>query len=86
MDYIKCPSCGCVLERKNGPYGEFAGCSNYPRCNYSANISSFSNEDKKKINYSTSQGYYGECMRCGQKRTLNTMGHCEACAEWFEHQ
>ena len=30
--YIKCPSCGCVLVRRDGQYGEFVGCSNYPKC------------------------------------------------------
>ena len=29
-----CPKCGGDLVVKNGKYGTFIGCSNYPRCNY----------------------------------------------------
>ena len=30
----KCPLCGGNLIRKQGKYGNFIGCSNYPRCKY----------------------------------------------------
>ena len=30
----KCPRCGGTLIRRNGKYGTFYGCSNYPRCKY----------------------------------------------------
>lgn len=29
-----CPRCGVSLVKRNGPYGEFYACSNYPDCNY----------------------------------------------------
>lgn len=29
-----CPECGAPLKVVNGKYGEFYGCMNYPRCNY----------------------------------------------------
>ena len=29
-----CPFCGSELKLKNGKYGQFYGCSNYPRCKY----------------------------------------------------
>lgn len=29
-----CPECGAPLKIVNGKYGEFYGCMNYPRCNY----------------------------------------------------
>lgn len=29
-----CPKCGNPLEYKKGPYGDFIGCSNYPKCKY----------------------------------------------------
>lgn len=29
-----CPKCGGNLVKRNGKYGEFIGCSNYPRCNF----------------------------------------------------
>ena len=30
----KCPKCGGNLVERNGKYGNFIGCSNYPRCKY----------------------------------------------------
>ena len=86
MDYIKCPSCGCVLVRRNGQYGEFVGCSNYPKCTYTQNLSDFDYDELKLINYPIFTGYKGECNRCGQIRTLNEMGLCSSCEEWFEEQ
>ena len=32
-----CPECGNKLVLKNGRFGEFYGCSNYPRCKYTRN-------------------------------------------------
>ena len=31
---IKCPNCGSPLVIRNGRYGEFTACSNYPKCKY----------------------------------------------------
>ena len=33
----KCPRCGGDLVLREGEYGKFYGCSNYPRCNYILN-------------------------------------------------
>lgn len=33
-----CPKCGGVLEKRSGKYGDFMGCSNYPKCKYTKNI------------------------------------------------
>ena len=33
-DSNKCPKCGGQLVERNGKYGRFVGCSNYPRCKY----------------------------------------------------
>lgn len=33
----RCPRCGGSLVLRNGKYGQFYGCSNYPRCNYILN-------------------------------------------------
>ena len=33
----KCPLCGGTLVLRNGKYGRFYGCSNYPRCSYILN-------------------------------------------------
>ena len=33
-----CPKCGGNLVKKNGKYGDFYGCSNYPKCRYTKKI------------------------------------------------
>lgn len=33
-----CPKCGYVLVVRNGKYGDFWGCSNYPRCHFTKPI------------------------------------------------
>ena len=30
----KCPKCGGELIKRNGKYGEFMGCSNFPKCSF----------------------------------------------------
>lgn len=29
-----CPKCGGKLRKRHGKYGDFLGCSNYPKCRY----------------------------------------------------
>lgn len=81
MDFILCPLCGYILERKNGVNGEFASCSDYPRCKYSNGISFYSDEDKRKINYPGPHGRYGECICCRQITKLSNLGICDTCVE-----
>lgn len=33
-DNMLCPKCGGQLLKRNGKYGEFIGCSNYPKCRF----------------------------------------------------
>ena len=37
MDVLLCPRCGGELRKRNGRFGEFWGCSNYPGCRYTKN-------------------------------------------------
>ncbi len=37
-ELLRCPKCNSVLVIRNGPYGQFLGCSNYPRCKFSSNV------------------------------------------------
>lgn len=37
-DASVCPECGGKLREKNGQYGSFIGCSNYPKCRYTRRI------------------------------------------------
>ncbi len=38
-EYKLCPNCNGMLVKRNGQYGEFIGCENYPECTYTENIS-----------------------------------------------
>jgi len=33
-----CPRCGGLLLTRNGRYGDFIGCENYPECRYTETI------------------------------------------------
>ncbi len=33
-----CPKCGNLLVIRNGKYGVFKGCTNYPRCKFTINL------------------------------------------------
>ncbi len=35
---ILCPKCDGTLSQKSGKFGNFMGCSNYPKCRYTKNI------------------------------------------------
>ena len=35
---LECPRCGGALVVRNGQYGKFYGCSNYPKCKYTRNF------------------------------------------------
>ncbi len=49
-----CPECGKPLVKRNGRYGEFIACSNYPECKY------IKKEEKKVIEVC-------DCIKCGNK-------------------
>lgn len=34
----RCPACGGHLLKKNGKYGQFLGCENFPDCRYAASV------------------------------------------------
>ena len=38
QDVMTCPECGGILQERNGRYGRFLGCSNYPRCRYTRRV------------------------------------------------
>jgi DNA topoisomerase-1 len=54
----QCPKCGSELVEKNGRFGKFIACSNYPKCKYTENIDILAE---------------GKCPKCGapvlQKKT-----------------
>lgn len=38
MAALRCPRCGNVLAKRNGKFGEFWGCTNYPECRFTRNV------------------------------------------------
>jgi len=41
----KCPDCGSDLIKRSGRYGEFIGCSGFPKCRFTKSI-----EEEKQTN------------------------------------
>lgn len=35
---LVCPECGGELKKREGKYGTFLGCSNFPKCRYSRDL------------------------------------------------
>ncbi len=65
-----CPKCGGTLEvRRNGKDGsKFYGCSNYPRCKYTRNLSN----DRKSYAYIDTSSM--QCPKCGGTLKLRRNG------------
>jgi ssDNA-binding Zn-finger/Zn-ribbon topoisomerase 1 len=40
---MKCPKCGGLMPEKDGRYGRFLGCSNWPCCNGSRDLNPYEN-------------------------------------------
>ena len=53
-----CPLCGKELVRRNSRYGEFVGCSGYPKCKYIQKEFNPSNEESQN---------FGVCEKCGKE-------------------
>ena len=58
----KCPICGKLLREREGKYGKFLGCSGYPQCQYTYDLT-------KRIDiYSLPQ----VCPKCNRRLTFRT--------------
>lgn len=72
-----CPLCGKELVRRNSRYGEFVGCSGYPKCKYIQKEANVSSEELE---------IFGVCEKCGKvmvkKRGKN--GEFLACSGYPE--
>ena len=44
----KCPECGRDLLKRSGRYGDFIGCSNFPRCRFTCSLDELNEIGKKK--------------------------------------
>ena len=43
-----CPKCGRDLLKRSGRYGDFIGCSNFPRCRFTCSLDELNEIGKKK--------------------------------------
>lgn len=57
VDYGSCPNCGSKLEKKDGKYGSFLSCSNFPKCRFSM--------DYKSENLNLDFNNLDKCPNCG---------------------
>ena len=56
-----CPSCGKRLVSRNGKYGNFLGCTGFPRCSYTENtIKKQNNSRSISRTYENSVGQWYE--------------------------
>ena len=40
---VNCPKCGKLLKMRKGKYGDFLGCTGFPECRYTFDLSGFTN-------------------------------------------
>ena len=52
-----CPDCGRPLAIRKGPYGEFLGCTGFPRCRHIEKIVNESDDDTKVLCPTCKTGY-----------------------------
>src|SRR4051794_23956908 len=45
---MKCPRCGAEMREKDGRYGRFLGCSDWPRCDGSRGLSPTDNTEPRE--------------------------------------
>ena len=61
-----CPECGKELVRRKSKFGEFVGCSGYPKCKYIKRDESSGDSDESSES-SESSDEFGVCEKCGKK-------------------
>lgn len=72
-----CPECGKELVRRKSKFGEFVGCSGYPKCKYIKR-----DESAQDSGDSSENGENGVCEKCGKKmvRKMGRNGAFLACS------
>ena len=68
--FTQCPDCGGELVKRNGKYGEYAGCINYPKCDFSCSLKKVISTSLKSIckscgKIAPEESYYFACPFCG---------------------
>ena len=90
---IKCEKCGSMMVVKNGRFGKFAACPNYPRCRNTKPLTQAKPEDAEVEENGTEEKKETEkkqiiadfkCEKCGSDMVLRTgkFGSFYACASY----
>lgn len=72
-----CPKCGGTLIVRNGKYGEFLGCNNFPKCKFSKDIQSELPIEELSVSISKYVSIIsGEqiCFKCRKKTRVSGLG------------
>ena len=62
---VWCVECGCLMKRRTGRYGDFYGCTGYPRCTNTLRLSDvepelYTHEDRlDNLDYQDGMGWDG---------------------------
>ncbi len=72
-----CPNCGSPMIKKQGRYGAFEACSNYPECKYIKSKEKKNNQEPQIVEGMT-------CPKCGGQVVLKNgrFGAFYACANY----
>lgn len=79
-----CPTCGKIMVVRKGALGEFYGCTGYPNCTTTVNLSDVDEKFGEVTNYNDGESY-GICNRCEEKDTLSDMGLCSYCQHVWDN-
>ncbi len=74
----KCPKCGSQMLKREGRFGEFIACSNFPKCKYTREPEGSQSTDEKIPEK--------DCPKCGKKMVMKNgkFGKFLACPEYPE--
>jgi len=80
---LSCPECGKPLVIRQGEYGEFLGCSGYPKCRFTAD---FEKDEQGKIKIKPGEKSGIKCEKCGREMQIKKVGKREflACSGYPE--
>ena len=53
---LKCPDCDGPMKPRNGQYGKFWGCANYPKCKGTRDSIGMSREDREEASAGGEEG------------------------------
>lgn len=80
---IICPTCGSIMIKRTGYFGEFYGCIKYPNCTTTVSMGDIEEKFNKATNFQDGE-HYGRCKRCAGLGTLSSAGFCSYCQNLWD--